>query len=314
MTEINFHDPLNSLELVGLNKHFNDLTNLYDNSLFPNVLLISGKKGIGKFTLVNHFLNYIFTKNEKFSYDFANKKINKDSLFYQSILNKSCQNVLFIKAELNKNIKIEQIRNLKQILSKSSLNNGKRFIIIDEVEFLNENSINALLKTLEEPSNNNYFILVDNQQKTLVETISSRCIKNKVYLSSDDRKKIIKFLLEKNDINNDTTLDKLNLSPGLFLEFNIICNDLKIVKDTNILDVVNKLLNLYQKTKNRSNINLLVYFIEYFFYSRMKNEREKINSFIDVKSNIIKNINDLVQYNLNINTVINSIEKNINSV
>ena len=314
MTEINFHDPFNSLELVGLNKHFNDLTNLYDNSLFPNVLLISGKKGIGKFTLVNHFLNYIFTKNEKFSYDFANKKINKDSLFYQSILNKSCQNVLFIKAELNKNIKIEQIRNLKQILSKSSLNNGKRFIIIDEVEFLNENSINALLKTLEEPGNNNYFILIDSQQKTLIETISSRCIKNKVYLSTDDRKKIIKFLLEKNDINNDATLDELNLSPGLFLEFNIICNDLKIVKDTNILDIANKLLNLYQKTKNRSSINLLVYFIEYFFYSRMKNESEKINSFIDVKSNIIKNINDLVQYNLNINTVINSIEKNINSV
>ena len=48
-----------------------------------------------------------------------------------------------------------------------------------------------------------------------------------------------------------------------------------------ILDVVKKLLILYQKTKNKSNIDLLVYFIEYFFYNRMKYENEKINTFID---------------------------------
>ena len=41
--------------------------------------------------------------------------------------------------------------------------NLPRFIVIDEVEFLNENSANALLKTLEEPGTNNFFFFFNNQ-------------------------------------------------------------------------------------------------------------------------------------------------------
>ena len=51
-------------------------------------------------------------------------------------------------------IDINQIRSLNINLNKSSFNNKPRFVLIDNIEFLNKNSINALLKILEEPNEN----------------------------------------------------------------------------------------------------------------------------------------------------------------
>ena len=58
---------------------------------------------------------------------------------------------------IKKNVKIEEIRNLKSTLQKSSINNLNRFVIFDDVEYLNENCVNALLKTIEEPSDDQLF-------------------------------------------------------------------------------------------------------------------------------------------------------------
>ena len=195
-------NPLNSCKLISMEQYFNEMIGLYNLKKFPKVLLLNGKKGIGKFTLVVHFLNYIFTQNEKELYDLANKEINAETQFYKQLINQTNQDVLFIKAEENKNIKIEDVRNLKSILSRSSFSNNPRFIIIDEVEFMNENSANALLKSLEEPSENNFFILINNQQADLIKTISSRCLKNNIFLNAKDTNLIINFLLKKTNTEN----------------------------------------------------------------------------------------------------------------
>ena len=55
-----YFDPKNSLHLFGLEKDFNLLSSLYIKKKLPNVLLLSGLKGCGKSTLVNHFLFSIF--------------------------------------------------------------------------------------------------------------------------------------------------------------------------------------------------------------------------------------------------------------
>ena len=73
-----YNDPKNSLVLFGLDKDLNFFKKLHDIDKIPKVLMLSGKKGIGKFTLINHFLFYIFDKD---SYDSKNKSINKESKF-----------------------------------------------------------------------------------------------------------------------------------------------------------------------------------------------------------------------------------------
>ena len=155
MIDIN---PIEQRKLFGLNKYINELVNLEENNKLPNKILLSGQKGIGKSTLAYHFINYCLSKNEDYNYNIKDYEINPESTTYKTILNKS--NLNFISLDINdekKFIDIKQIRELILKLSKSSFNDKPRFILIDNAEFLNKNSINALLKTLEEPLINTYF-------------------------------------------------------------------------------------------------------------------------------------------------------------
>ena len=53
MEDKNLLNPFNSNNLIGLDNYFNELVNLYNSKTFPKVLLLSGKKGSGKFTLID---------------------------------------------------------------------------------------------------------------------------------------------------------------------------------------------------------------------------------------------------------------------
>ena len=313
MTISNLLNPLNSTKLIGLDKFLDEMVGLYNANKFPKVLLLNGKKGIGKFTLVIHFLNYIFTKQEKEPYNINNKEIITDSAFYNQLIEGTNQDVLLIKTEENMNIKIDDVRNLKSILSRSSLSSNPRFIIFDEVEFINENSGNALLKSIEEPSSNNFFILINNQQADLIQTISSRCLINNIFLNSSENNTIIKYLLENNKIENLLDLN-CDLSPGLYIRFNEIFLKLKIDKNDNILTKINKLLNEYKKSKNKILINLTLFLIDQYFIKSAKNDKKRLDFLLTVKSDITKNINDFIKYNLNINSVLSLIEIKLNNV
>ena len=232
---------------------------------------------------------------------------NINSKFYNSILNGTCPDVIFLQAEERKSIKVDDIRQLKSVLSRSSLSNNPRFVIIDEVEFLNDNSANALLKTLEEPSNNNYFILVNNQQANLIETISSRCLKNNIFLNSVQRKKIIDYFINDQKVNL-LIEDSPNLSPGLLLKYNEIFDKYKINTSDSMFLKINKLLSGYKKDKNKALINMSFFLIDHFFYNLVVRNENKIDFLLKLKSNINNKIYDLTIYNLNMSSVLNFIE------
>jgi DNA polymerase-3 subunit delta' len=302
-----------STKLVGLDSYINEMINLYEVNRFPKVLLLNGKKGTGKFTLTMHLINYIFSKNESTKYDVKDKSINVDSVFYNQLLNKTTPDIIFIQAEENKNIKIEDIRFLKSTLANTSLSNNPRFTIIDEVEFLNTNSVNALLKILEEPSNNNFFILINNHQADLIETISSRCLKNNIFLNSIQKKEVINYLIKDRKIENLIDLN-YNLSPGQFIKFNEIYLKYKIDKNNNIFTKLNILINGYKKEKDKSLISLAYFLIDYSFFNKIKKNENDIHFLLDTKSSIVKIIYDFVQFNLNISSVLNSIKIKLNNV
>jgi len=313
MLAINNLNNLYSTKLVGLDTYFNEMIKLYENGKFPKVLLLNGKKGIGKFTLTMHFINYIFSKNETTPYDLKNKTINDNSIFYNLFLHKTTQDVIFIQAEENKNIRLDEIRALKAILSSSSLSNNPRFTIIDEVEFLNNNSVNALLKTLEEPSGNNFFILINNKQANLIETISSRCLKSNIFLSSSNENEVINYLIEDRGVENLINF-KDRLSPGLFLKYNEIYLKYKINQNDNILIKLNILINAYKKEKDKLLISLVYFLINHSFLHKIKNNLNELDFLLNRKSSIIKIINDFVLFNLNINSVMNLIRIKLKNV
>ena len=65
-------NPIYSKKLFGLNKYIQDLFELINKNKLPKVLMFTGEKGIGKFTLSFHLINYIFSKDSEFEYDIEN--------------------------------------------------------------------------------------------------------------------------------------------------------------------------------------------------------------------------------------------------
>ena len=295
-----------SIKLISLDKYLIEMIKLYESSSLPKVFLLNGSKGIGKFTLVFHFLNYIFSKNEQDSYNIKDKIINTNSNFYKSILKLNCSDVIFLQAEEDKNIKIDNIRDLKDILSRSTLSSNSRFIIIDEVEFLNSNSANALLKTLEEPTENNYFILINNQQADLIPTIASRCIKNNIFLNTSEKQAIKRYLFEKKKIS--LLIDDENLTPGLLLKYNELFIEHDIDINDNISLKLNKILNAYKKNKNKTLISMSLFLIDQFFFKLVKDNTNEVDALLDLKLIVCNKINDFITYNLNINSVLATID------
>ena len=142
-------EPINQTKLYGLNHFIKEFIQLDQNNVLPNKILLSGQKGIGKSTLAYHLINFVLSKNEDYNYDCKNFTINPENHSYKLTLNKSNPNLTIIDIDSEKKfIDISQIRQLISNLNKSSFNSKPRFVLIDNIEFLNINSINALLKIL----------------------------------------------------------------------------------------------------------------------------------------------------------------------
>jgi DNA polymerase-3 subunit delta' len=82
--------------------------------------------------------------------------------------------ILIIKPE-GQFIKVADIKELQERMRFRPLEGTRRVVIIDDAERMNITSANSLLKTLEEPSPTNVFVLVSSRPHLLPLTILSRC-------------------------------------------------------------------------------------------------------------------------------------------
>jgi DNA polymerase-3 subunit gamma/tau len=71
--------------------------------------------------------------------------------------------------------KVEQTRELLEIVSYAPARDRYKVLIIDEAHMLSKASFNALLKTLEEPPPNVVFVLATTELQKILPTIHSRC-------------------------------------------------------------------------------------------------------------------------------------------
>ena len=299
-----FH-PKKMLKLIGHEKKLFFFKELINKNKFPKVLLLTGDKGIGKFTLINHLmLSYFDQKN----YDIKNLEIIESSSFYKKILQNIFPNIIYLQGSDFKNIKIEDIRKLKNDLQKSPIYNDKRFIILDDVETFNLNSLNALLKIIEEPGSNNYFIMINNKSQLLLDTIKSRSLEIKILLNNEQRNKIFSFLLENFKQRQLLEQDIIKVSPGNLLKFNYLIEINNININDKFLKSFNKILNLYKKDKNLFYKDFLLFFTEYY----LKKNKSKMfideKTFIEKRSFLIRNISNFFSFNLNQNTFFSSIQ------
>ena len=96
--------PLEQVNLYGLTSHFNELKSLYDNKNLPNKILLTGSKGLGKFTLSLHFINYVLSKSESYPYDLENFRINENNRSFKLVNSNSSSNLYLIDVQKDKKI------------------------------------------------------------------------------------------------------------------------------------------------------------------------------------------------------------------
>jgi DNA polymerase III subunit delta' len=72
-------------------------------------------------------------------------------------------------------IKIDRIRELIRTLSYPPYESAVRVVLLEDIHTMRREAANSLLKTLEEPPENNLLILTVEYSKTILSTISSRC-------------------------------------------------------------------------------------------------------------------------------------------
>lgn len=76
---------------------------------------------------------------------------------------------------LNRNIKVDQVRELGEFMGMTAALSPWRVAVIDSVNDLEPSGANALLKMLEEPPPNTIFFLISHAPGRLLPTIRSRC-------------------------------------------------------------------------------------------------------------------------------------------
>ena len=293
-------NPSNQETLLGYDNLFLSITNLYKNKKLPNKILFSGAKGIGKATFAYHIINYIFSANEDLPYDLDNYKINNLNKSYNLVKNNSHPNFYLIDIlNENKVIEISQIRKMIDYANKSTFNSREKIILIDNVENLNLNSSNALLKIIEEPNDNILFILIHDNSKKILDTIKSRCIKFNFTLSLDECINITNRITKKN-INDLLNLDLINHynTVGDFINLINFSSVSKI--DISNLNLKNFLINIIENKHYKKNIfikNNIYKFIDFYFLKLINlNKSDKKISFFYQK--FIKKIYFLKKFNL----------------
>ena len=174
-----------------------------------------------------------------------------------------------------------------------------RFILIDNIESLNKNSVNALLKVIEEPKDEIYFILINNNEKRILPTLKSRCLTFKINLTFNQSINIAKRLLNKN-ISDYINHDILNyyITPGDIINLVNFAEDKKInLLEYDLVGLLNLLIDKNYYKKNKVIKKMIINFIELFFLKTYKQTNTK-NSLLIFYHNFLKKMHDVEKFNL----------------
>jgi DNA polymerase-3 subunit delta' len=289
--------PVTQLSLYGHHLEFLNFIELYKSQKLPNKILLSGQKGIGKSTLAYHIINHILSIDEDNSYDMKNFKINPDNKSFKLILNKSNPNFISIDIDDDKkSIDINQIRNLILTLNKSSFNKKPRLVLIDNIEHLNINSVNALLKVLEEPNDNIYFILI-NSNKKILPTLKSRCLNYNIFLTSNQSFDITNKILDQNCMNliHDQMINHYSTPGSLISLLDFASKNNLDLKQINLKELIKKII-MDKKYKKDQFIKHQIYsLIEIYFRNNLSVKNIKL---LKIQNYFLKKINNTKIFNL----------------
>lgn len=154
--------------------------------------LLAGAQGIGKRTFAYILCAYLYCEDKQ--------KPCLHCSACKQIFSGNHQQILTLFADDGKTIGVDKIREILSRLSRYSLQDGMRIVMIEPMEKLTPAAQNALLKQLEEPAENIVFLLMTHDMSATLGTIASRCVRIHMASRTDSE---IREVLESRDCESE---------------------------------------------------------------------------------------------------------------
>ena len=154
--------------------HQQIFSNQFRRNILPHAILINGVTGSGKLEFAQWLLHLLSCKQPQ--------TVNQTEVLVSCGQCKSC---LLLKSKTypdhlaliaeKTSLGVDDVRNANRFLQQTAHLGKFKTVLIEHAETMTQAAANALLKTLEEPSDNSVIILLTNDIEMLLPTIISRC-------------------------------------------------------------------------------------------------------------------------------------------
>ena len=154
-------------EVVGQDEVVRALKNAISTGKIGHAYLFSGPRGTGKTTLARILAKSLNCVN--------GPTANPCNKCENCVEIREGRSVDVIEIDGASNRKIDDVRNIREVVKFVPVKSRYKIYIIDEVHMLTDEAFNALLKTLEEPPSHVVFIFATTEPYKVKQTIRSRC-------------------------------------------------------------------------------------------------------------------------------------------
>jgi DNA polymerase III delta prime subunit len=160
--------------LIGHHRQQSELAELINDNKLPHAIFLTGLEGIGKQVFAKQLALSLFCEQSNLQ-NKIQTLTNCAECHNCRLLNSSNHPDYYqIECRDTQTWNTSAIRNLLYKLHLKPFQNGKRFILFNDVQYLRREACNALLKILEEPPADTYFCLISPNTQSVPATITSR--------------------------------------------------------------------------------------------------------------------------------------------
>ena len=240
-------------KIIGHNKVIEGFMKRAENNTLSHAHLITGRDGIGKSIIADIFVSKILKKEIG--------KENVDAIHYR---NKKAS------------IGVSEVRDIIEEVYKRPYEGDKKVIVIYDAEKLTVQAQNALLKTIEEPPNGVYILLLTTNLESLLDTIKSRC---QIYkLTPLNKEEMINFINLNYEVSEKQISSLLAYSEGIPGRVEKFLNDHKLQSLRNlIIDML--------KDINKNEVDITLKYEKLFYH--YKDEKEEL---LNIISSFVRDI------------------------
>lgn len=347
-------------EIDGQDTVKKSLQKIIDSRRVPHAFLFFGQEGVGKFFCALQFAKILNEQSGVEEYEKITKKIallqepyikmifplprGKNELPEDGSLTKlSKSSIEEVQSEIVKKsenpyhkifiedantIKINSIREIKKFLNTSAFEaNIYRFIIILDAHLMNDQSQNALLKSIEEPPEKVIFILITSDKEKLLPTIKSRsALIEFAALGEED---LISILKKYHNFDESISKPVIKFFEGSVINsINMINMDISVVMEMTIellrfslakkYDQAIKVFNKFISEFGQDSVHMLLKMIKFWIGDTIKNRSGVSEIYFEKYMETIQKFNqrfpdsDLLAVLTKIERLENSLNHNVN--